>query len=276
MQASYRVTSRRRAPKNATRVTAANPAIPEGVTGASGSARSVTPADGGPALWWAPLDVRPVELEYLSECLTAAERDRAQRFHRPLDGQRFLAARGWLRHALARELRCAPRDVPIVQHDGAKPRIDGSELHFNASRSANAALYATSWEREVGVDIEAIAPAPDLEAVAARFFSESEQRTLASLAADRRLVGFFECWTRKEAYVKGTGEGLTFPIATVDLWSGSDAPARVAGWSVHRVDVAPGFVAALAGAGDGEWVPNVPRELTLPGTKLPGRRAEIP
>ncbi len=224
----------------------------------------------------APLDTRVLtELERLAECLTAEERERVRRFHRPLDGRRFLAARGWLRHALASELRCAPRDVQIVQRDGGKPRIEGADLHFNASRSAGTALYATSWEMEVGVDIEAIVAAPDLDAVAARFFSGSEQRTLASLDADRRLVGFFECWTRKEAYVKGIGAGLTFPIATVDVWGGTDAPATVAGWSVHRVDIAPGFAAALAGAGDGDWVPKVPRELALSGMNLPVDAAEL-
>jgi len=215
------------------------------------------------------------ELECLIACLSAQERDRAARFHRPLDGRRFLAARGWLRHVLAGALGCSPTDAPIVQSDGGKPRLSGSDLRFNASRSAGAALYATSWEMEVGVDIEAVVPMADLDAVAARFFSGAEQHALASLAPERRLVGFFQCWTRKEAYVKGIGAGLTFPIATVDVWDGGELPARVAGWSVHQVDIGPGFVAALAAAGDRDWAPGAPHELALLGRNLPGDAAEI-
>jgi 4'-phosphopantetheinyl transferase len=244
------------------------------VTDPAGSADPVAPADRGPALAWARLDVGASELERLTACLSAQERDRGARFHRPLDGRRFLAARGWLRHVLADELGCSPADAAIAEGEGAKPRLIGSDLRFNASRSGGTALYATSWEMEVGVDIEAIVPVADLDAVAARFFSAAEQHALASLAPERRLTGFLECWTRKEAYVKGIGAGLTFPIATVEVWDGGALPAKVAGWSVHQLDVGPGFVAALAAAGDREWAPKAP--LALPGINFPAHAVEIP
>src|SRR5579863_2448554 len=131
---------------DATRVTAAHRPSFNRVSHPAGCARPVAPADCGPTLAWARLDVGASELERLTACLSAQERDRGARFHRSLDGRRFLAARGWLRHLLAGELGCSPADAPIVQGVGGKPRLMGCDLRFNASRSAGTALYATSWE----------------------------------------------------------------------------------------------------------------------------------
>ena len=114
---------------------------------------------------------------------------------------------------------------------------------------------------EVGVDVEAIRATADVDGIAARFFSRAEQRALASLPRAQRLAASFHCWTRKEAYVKGIGTGLSFPLRNVDVWDGSRRPATVSGWSVHQVDVSPEFAAAVAGAGLGNCVPEVPRRL---------------
>jgi 4'-phosphopantetheinyl transferase len=218
------------------------------------------------SLWWAPLDISASALRGLTACLSSEERQHADRFHRPLDRGRFLAARGWLRGLLASQLRCAPGDVRIVTGDRGKPRLACSDLCFSAARSAGIALYATSWRMEVGVDVEAIRATADVDGIAARFFSRAEQCALASLPPAQRLAAAFQCWTGKEAYVKGIGAGLTFPLRTVDVWVSGGQPAMVTGWSVHQVDVAPGFAAAVAGAGIGEWVPSVPRKLGAPNS----------
>ncbi|MEA2242055.1 MAG: 4-phosphopantetheinyl transferase [Solirubrobacteraceae bacterium] len=218
-------------------------------------------AAAGLALWWAPLDMSATALRGLSSCLSPEERQRADLFHHPLDRARFLAARGWLRRLLASQLLCAPGEVRIVTGDSGKPMLACSDLRFSAARSAGIALYATSWRMDVGVDVEAIRAIADVDGIAARFFSPDEQRALASLPPAQRLEASFQCWTRKEAYVKGIGAGLTFPLRTVDVWAGGRQRVTVSGWSVHQVDVAPGFAAAVAGAGTGAWVPNVPQEL---------------
>jgi 4'-phosphopantetheinyl transferase len=218
------------------------------------------------SLWWAPLDISASALRGLAACLSLEERQRADRFHHPLDRGRFLAARGWLRRLLASQLLCAPGEVRLVTGDCGKPRLTRSDLCFSAARSAGIALYATSWRMEVGVDVEAIRATADIEGIAARFFSRAEQRALASLPPAQRLVAFFQCWTCKEAYVKGIGAGLSFPLRTVDAWVGGGQPAIVSGWSVHQVDVAPGFAAGVAGAGLGEWFPKVPRRLGAPSS----------
>jgi 4'-phosphopantetheinyl transferase len=125
---------------------------------------------------------------------------------------------------------------------------------------------------DVGVDVEAIRATADIDGIAARFFSPAEQRALASLPPAQRVAASFQCWTRKEAYVKGIGAGLTVPLRTVEVWAGGRQRVAVSGWSVHQVDMAPGFAAAVAGAGIGAWVPNVPQELGAEvGLVPPGR-----
>jgi 4'-phosphopantetheinyl transferase len=230
-------------------------------------------AGAGLSLCWAPLDISATALRGLSSCVSPEERQRADLFRRPLDRARFLAARGWLRRLLASQLLCAPGEVPIVTGDSGKPMLACSDLCFSAARSAGIALYAMSWTMDVGVDVEAIRATADMDAIAARFFSPAEQRALASLPPAQRLAASFQCWTRKEAYVKGIGAGLTFPLRTVDVWAGGRQPVMVSGWSVHQVDVAPGFAAAVAGAGIGAWVPNVPCKLGAEvGLVAPGER----
>jgi 4'-phosphopantetheinyl transferase len=197
-------------------------------------------------LWRAPLDLSESELGDLATCLSAEERQRADRYHRPADRTRFVAARGWLRHLLAGQLLCTPAEVRMVKSDRGKPRVAGSDLCFSAARSRGMAIYATSWRGEIGVDVEEIRPSADFDGLAERFFSPAEQRRLACLAPAQRMVATFQCWTCKEAYVKATGGGLRFPLHTVDTWVGRGRPALVSGWSIEPVSVAPGCVAAVA------------------------------
>jgi 4'-phosphopantetheinyl transferase len=114
---------------------------------------------------------------------------------------------------------------------------------------------------DVGVDLEATQATTNVDGIAAKFMSPAEQRALASVPMPQRRQAVFQCWTRKEAYVKGIGTGLSFPLRTVDVWDGSDRPAVVSGWAVHQIDVGPRFAAAIAGASISDWAPPVPRSL---------------
>ncbi len=212
-------------------------------------------------LWWASLDVSGSTLRGLTACLSPKERQRADSFRHSLDRRRFVAARGWLRHLLASQVGGVPGDVTMLVGDRGKPRLACSDLSFSASRTADIALYATSWRMGVGVDIEAIRTITDVDGIVARFMSPREQRALASLPPAHRLPAFFHCWTRKEAYGKGMGTGLGFALSDVDVWDGGRRQATMSGWSIHQVDVSPGYAAAVAGADPGEWSPQVPRRL---------------
>jgi 4'-phosphopantetheinyl transferase len=194
-------------------------------------------------------------LKRLRCLLSPDERIRASGFWRDSDRDRFVAARGWLRRLLGDELGCAAEDVPIVTTRTGKPHVPGSAVRFSFARSRDLALYATSRDSDVGVDLEAITPEADLNGVASRFFSDGERRGLASLPAAERVSAGFQAWACKEAYVKATGAGLGDAIRTVDTWRANGDPAAVAGWSIHPVAIAPGFAAAVAAAGDLETHP---------------------
>ena len=213
------------------------------------------------SLWWAPLDISDSVQRGFCGCLSSQERRRADRIRHPVARGRFVAARRWLRYLLASQLDCEPEDVPMVTGDQGKPSIAGSDLAFSASRTAGVALYATSRRMEVGVDVEAIRATIDVDGMAARFLSPTEQRALASLSPARRLTAFFECWTRKEAHVKGIGTGLGCALRDMDVSCGGRQPATLSGWSVHQVDLAPGLAAAVAGASLEDWVPQMPRPM---------------
>jgi 4'-phosphopantetheinyl transferase len=186
--------------------------------GGSGSAPGDESQRGsGLSLWWAPLDVPTPTLHGLAASLSSEEQQRGNRFNRRRDRERFLAARGWLRRLLAGQLHCAPGDVRIVTEHGGKPRIADSDLRFKAARSADIALYVTSWTMEVDVDVEAVRPTANVDAIATKFFSPAERRALAAVPSAQRLAAYYKCWTHKEAYVKGTGAGLTFSVRTLDV-----------------------------------------------------------
>jgi 4'-phosphopantetheinyl transferase len=219
-------------------------------------------------VWWAPLDISISARRLLTRCVSPEERRRADEYQRSGDRDRFLTARGWLRHLLAAQLHCDPGELSIETGENGKPMLSGSELKFNASRSADLALYATRWTMDVGVDIEAIRPRVDVDGMARTFFTTNEQRALESLAPAQRLIATFRCWTRKEAYVKGVGTGLTIPINTIDVGVDGDRPATVSDWTVHQVNVAPGFAAAVAGDCYDAAAPDVQR-IIGPDSGLP-------
>jgi 4'-phosphopantetheinyl transferase len=235
------------------------------------SPKSDPPGDPRLSLWSAPLDLPTAHLETLAGFLSDNERRRAERYLSRLDRNRFVAARGWLRRLLASQLGCLPGEVPIVTDDGGKPGLRSPGLRFNASRSDGIALYATSWEMEVGVDIEAIRIDADVDRLAARFFSPSERDALSALPEQERPSAYFRCWTRKEAYVKGVGVGVGVPLDTIDVGMDLRSPGKVGGWTIHQVEAANGFTAAVAGTNLDGWSGTDPRSLGSPNSEqVPG------
>lgn len=201
------------------------------------------------------LDAEPASERLLSE----DERDRADRFHFERDRRRFVAARSILRRSLARYLDAEPAELVFAYGEHGKPSLPGSDLSFNVSHSGRLALFAFASGFEIGVDVELLAHArPDNdEQVAARFFSAREVEALRAYPESERDRGFLRCWTRKEAFVKAHGDGLSLSLQAFDVelaagappallrteWS-SDEPAE---WTMRDVsDLAVEAVAALA------------------------------
>lgn len=183
------------------------------------------------------------------------ERDRAARFRRPRDGYRWLAARAALHRVLGGHLGIAPEALRYTFSGHGKPALDlaGPPLHFNLSHSGRIALIAVTRHAPVGVDVEREKPLPDWRAVASRFFSPAERAQLEALDAADRQRGFYRCWTRKEALIKATGEGLSADLASFDV--SLTAPAVLADrspaggvrhWQLVHLDPEPGYLGAVA------------------------------
>lgn len=180
--------------------------------------------------------------------LDATERARATRYRQPRDRDRFVARHGLLRRHLAQMLDLAAVRIDVDRH--GKPFLpDAPDLQFNLSHSNGLALVVTAWGRAVGCDIEWCNPALACPRVAERLFAPEERAALAALPAEQRVAGFFDCWTRKEAYVKALGLGLSHPL---DAFAVSLAPGEPAcftraepGWTLTAFAPAPGFHAAV-------------------------------
>jgi len=208
-------------------------------------------------IWPVSIETPDPMAEQLRPLLAPGETDRAARFKFEHLKAAFILTRGVLRVLLARYLHSVPRDVQFCYGSKGKPAlVSTGGLQFNVSHSGGVALFAFTMDCEIGVDVEAIRPMPDMEAIAKRFFCAEETAELMSLPHWQRDQGFFRCWTRKEAYIKATGEGLSEPLDAfrVTLRPGEPAgmlhlgrdPAAAELWKLHDVRVAPGYAAALA------------------------------
>jgi 4'-phosphopantetheinyl transferase len=181
--------------------------------------------------------------------LSEEERAQSARFHFESDRQDFVARRSLLRAILGRYLKIEPSQVSLAHEERGKPRLSGPDgaarLHFNLSHSRNLALCAVGRFAPLGVDVEQLRPMPEMAEIAAMFASPQENALLRAAPPNKRLAVFFSFWTRKEAYLKATGEGIAGSLAQIDC---SEAPP---GWALLSLSPAPGFAAALAFPGGG-------------------------
>ena len=177
------------------------------------------------------LDTDEGQIRAAITSLSAAERQRAARFALDRHRRRYIAARAQLRRLLGERLREAPEAIEFVYGRRGKPalapRFAASELRFNLSHCGDVALYAFAQAREIGVDIEEVRPLRDADDVAARFFSPRERLDYRGLPAAERAQGFFNCWTRKEAFIKALGGGLHIPLGCFDVSLVPGEPARI-------------------------------------------------
>jgi len=211
-------------------------------------------------LWKASLSVTPHQQERLFATLNNEERDRADRFVIHLVRDRFIVARAALRDILGKYLGRPASEVHFAYGEHGKPELadDGSGICFNLSHTRNVAIYGVIRHFRVGVDVECLdrPTYTDRLKLAERFFSASESRTLESLPEDRQDAAFLRCWTRKEAFVKAIGEGLTCPLSEYDVTlTEYDPPALTATrwdpseagrWSLLGLKPEPGYIAAIA------------------------------
>jgi len=206
--------------------------------------------------WFADLNQHSAEA--LRPILSTDELERADRFHFEKDRNHFIVARALLRKLLAGYLGANAAELQFTYAEKGKPslRVPGqSLLNFNLAHSHGKAVYAFASGRELGIDLEFIREDSAGEDIAERFFSRAEIASLRNVPADLAKQAFFNCWTRKEAYIKARGEGLSMPLDVFDvsLEPGEPAaflgnhkePGEVERWSMRALSAPEGYVAAL-------------------------------
>jgi 4'-phosphopantetheinyl transferase len=215
-------------------------------------------------IWQIQLDQPILPITELEGYLSPDELERAHRFRFPIHSQRFVVARGSIRKILARYLDAYPGELRFSYSPYGKPALEtefgGDKICFNLSHSHALGLLGVTRRRAVGVDIEYIrADLADIQ-VARRFFSSREVETLLSLPAEVQKDAFFNCWTRKEAFIKAIGEGLSMPLDRFDvslapgdppnLLATRPDPAQALQWKLYDIHPGPGYAAAMAVQGE--------------------------
>ena len=211
-------------------------------------------------LWHVPLRATPDEFDSLFALLDTDEQARARRFHFDRHRLAFTVSHAATRMILASYLTRQAAELEFVYNTHGKPRLAGEncDLRFNLSHSNELAVLALSRDTELGVDVEYIKADDKAErlALAKRFFAADEYATLSSLPEELITESFFACWTRKEAYIKLHGLGLSLPLhqfsVSVDprvnarLISSAWKPGDEQACQLHDVRVPAGYRASLA------------------------------
>ncbi|MEO6829456.1 MAG: 4'-phosphopantetheinyl transferase superfamily protein [Acidobacteriaceae bacterium] len=218
--------------------------------------KSLSLGDGDVHVFSWGLDSPPTPTEW--KTLSEEESRRAQRFVFPRDRDRYVRAHATMRIVLAGYSGLPPGEIPFVDNAYGKPRIDTRKnpqsLRFNLSHSAGIAVLAVAREYELGVDVEILRPiGPD---IAEHNFSARELSGLLTLAREEELLGFYRCWTSKEALLKGEGCGLNLPLDSFDVEVDPQRPAALldsrppdrfaSGWLLFDLQPAHNTVATLA------------------------------
>lgn len=211
-------------------------------------------------VWHASLRADAELVERLGELLSADEQERAACFRFERDRREFIVARGTLRVVLSRYLDTHPEDLTFRYGPYGKPELaTPTDLQFNLTHAGEVALIAVTRDRQLGVDVEPVRVLPDADRIVERFFSAQEVEAYRSLPASTRPAAFFACWTRKEAFIKALGDGLTHPLDAFDVTVRPEEPAmllRVRGatepspWYLEALPVGPGYAATVAVQGD--------------------------
>ena len=210
-------------------------------------------------VWQADQDQPPDLMEAFRRTLSVDEMERAGRFRFDRDRFHFTVARGILRQMLGNFLHIAASKVRFHYGEYGKPALSeefsSSRLKFNISHSDRRVLMAFAIGRELGIDIERIRPDFATDNIAERFFSAFEVERLRSLPSTVRAEAFFNCWTRKEAFIKAIGEGLSYPLDGFDVTLAPGEPAKLLAigarvpssdeWAMLNLEACEGYRAAI-------------------------------
>jgi 4'-phosphopantetheinyl transferase len=209
-------------------------------------------------VWAVWLTASPRMIQTYRSLLSPEEKARADRFMFDRHRESYELSQGALRLFLGGYLGCSAQEVALTSGPKGKPSLrDGSRLAFNKSHSNRLALYAFTTGCEIGIDVEELRDIPDSDQVASHYFCQAETSELTSLSGTKnRNEAFLRCWTRKEAYIKASGDGLHLPLDRFQVTLLPEQPARfvqigndekiAADWMLHHLEPAPGYLGAVA------------------------------
>ena len=176
--------------------------------------------DGTAHLWLLDLDLVSDPPGYIRDMLSTEDLQRAARFRHIESQRRFLLCRAWLRRLLAAYTTLPLREIQFQLNPYGKPELTGQRVRFNLAHSEKMAAIAFSLDHPVGVDIEFTRNVHDLDGIASRFFSRTENAILARCNADEKETAFFRTWSCKESVIKADGRGLSLSTGEVEVLAG--------------------------------------------------------
>ena len=208
-------------------------------------------------VWKQSLSQPPAQVEFFRGLLSPDELERLGRFRFDTNRTEYAVSRGTLRALLGAYLGLSPRELHFAYSEYGRPSLaTAGLLNFNVSHSGEVVLLAFARVRRIGIDVERIRTDFNTSEIAERFFSPAERAALGQLPTDDRHDAFFRCWTRKEAFIKALGEGLSHPLDQFDVSLSPELPAALLAtrpvadearrWSLWDIQVPPGYAGALA------------------------------
>jgi 4'-phosphopantetheinyl transferase len=222
-------------------------------------------------IWAANLQRPSAQVEAMRLLLSQDERERADKFHVDKNRAAYMCGRGLLRILAGHYTKLRPDEIVFQYGEKGKPELADCPLKFNVSHTHGLALLALTWGREIGVDVEKIRPLSDAGRLAKRSFSDEEYQVWTVVAEPQKMQAFFNCWTRKEAFIKAIGEGLSCPLNSFSVTLRPDEPAQLlhvggsqmeaARWQLQSLAPAPDFVGAVLVEGN-DWNP---KQFAWPG-----------
>ena len=188
--------------------------------------------------------------------LSPDELQKAYRFKFEKDRDHYITGRALLRNILGKYLNQSPENIIFSYSEKGKPYIKDSLIKFNLAHSGSMAVFAFAENAEVGIDIEYMRELPDALEIAKRFFSDEEVKEFMKVSEDEIRAAFFNCWTRKEAFIKAIGEGLSYPLKdfTVTLIPGDNPEIKwikkkndeVKEWKLINIQTDQNYISSLA------------------------------
>jgi 4'-phosphopantetheinyl transferase len=207
-------------------------------------------------VWKAELDYERADLRQLFALLAPDEQQKAARFHFEKDRNHYAAARGLLRLILSSYLSKDPKNLRFAYNPYGKPALDSDFLQFNVSHSHGMALYAVARHCPVGIDLERMRTDFGWRQIVEQYFSAQEFDALIQLPESQQCRAFFDGWTRKEAYIKAKGQGLSIPLNQFDVSLSPAEPAALlrtqwdaqeaAQWTLYALNPGEGYAGAIA------------------------------